>query len=162
MVLAAPETATVVGMRAGVPRVDAPAATAARHDAARHDAAAPSPALAALLEQLRDAEPARHAAIVEAEIVRQVAAIMELDPARIDPARSLYDIGFDSLMAIELKNVVLTEYAVDIGLADLMKANTIADMTRTLVPMLAAMAAAAEEDSPAAVGVDEAPRELIL
>ena len=93
--------------------------------------------------------------------MRQVAAIMELDPARIDPARSVYDIGFDSLMAIELKNVVLTEYAVDIGLADLMKANTIAEMTRTLVPRLAAMAAA-EEDSPAAVGFDEAPRELIL
>ncbi|XXY48826.1 amino acid adenylation domain-containing protein [Sorangium sp. So ce269] len=60
----------------------------------------------ALLEALRAAGPAegRARALIERFIREQMAHVLRLDPARIDPDAPLQGFGFDSLMAMELRN----------------------------------------------------------
>jgi acyl carrier protein len=124
-------TAVIVERAESVGGEDAVASPAHRSRAAEGE-----PQRAEVLSALRMASPEDQAARLEAEIVRQVAAIMEVEPGQIDPARSVYDIGFDSLMALELKNAVLRDYGVTISLAEMMQFNTVRDVAQALGPVL--------------------------
>ncbi|MGE5169412.1 MAG: acyl carrier protein [Rudaea sp.] len=65
-----------------------------------------------LLAELLDAEAAARAALVERRLVQCAASGLDADPARVEPERSLTDMGLDSLMAVGLQNAVRSDLGV--------------------------------------------------
>lgn len=66
-----------------------------------------------LLTRLKGAPETEHLRITQNEIERHVKAILGSDSAaRIDPHEPLHDLGFDSLMAVELRNA-LSNYVME-------------------------------------------------
>jgi acyl transferase domain-containing protein/acyl-CoA synthetase (AMP-forming)/AMP-acid ligase II/acyl carrier protein len=57
-----------------------------------------------LRAELLAVAPGRRLALLEGHLRQQIAAVLQINPAEIDPRGSLGDAGFDSLMAVELKN----------------------------------------------------------
>lgn len=96
------------------------------------------PALLPARAALQAMPPEQRPALLESQIIREVAEIMEIDASAISPTRSVYDSGFDSLMALELKNAVLRDYGITFSLAEVMKAGTIREITEALLPLLLA------------------------
>jgi len=68
---------------------------------ARRDA--PEPAAPALLADLESAPPAERPALLERSVRAEVAAVLRLAPARLDPRQLLQDLGVDSVMGLELR-----------------------------------------------------------
>ncbi|WP_067498997.1 type I polyketide synthase [Actinoplanes sp. TFC3] len=92
-------------------------------------AARPSPLLAGLAPAEVPAAPAapggsavdrltglapeqRRAALLELTLAQVAALIGQADPAAIDPARALKDLGFDSLMSVELRNKLMALFGI--------------------------------------------------
>jgi acyl carrier protein len=85
------------------------------------------PLLAALIDRrtvgraapVRDAllaaEPAARSALLETYLREEMGRVLGIDAARLDVAQPLGDLGFDSVMAVELKNRV--EEALDVELS---------------------------------------------
>jgi natural product biosynthesis luciferase-like monooxygenase protein len=126
------------------------------------------PLLSETLLRLRQAPVHCQMAMMEAEIARQVASVMDMDATKIDHTRSLYEIGFDSLMAIELRNVMRIEYGIEVGLSELMQSDTINAIANSLLPTvlkdipLGDPVADTMESSHHDVGPPAEMRELIL
>jgi myxalamid-type polyketide synthase MxaE and MxaD len=58
---------------------------------------------------LRAAAPTERPGIVQAYLRREAARALAMDPQRLDPAVPLSSLGFDSLMAVQLKNRIETD-----------------------------------------------------
>nr|WP_242687705.1 MULTISPECIES: acyl carrier protein [unclassified Actinopolyspora] len=56
-----------------------------------------------LLARIAEADEASAVNLLTEFVVAQAAAILRLDPAGVDPGRSLLDYGLDSLMGLELR-----------------------------------------------------------
>ncbi|MBA8826065.1 acyl carrier protein [Saccharopolyspora lacisalsi] len=56
-----------------------------------------------LLERLSDADAPTRLSSLTGFVIEQAAAILRVDPAGVDPGRSLLDYGLDSLMGLELR-----------------------------------------------------------
>jgi natural product biosynthesis luciferase-like monooxygenase protein len=116
----------------------------------RASAAAPAiaaaPAGASVLPELD--EPALLREVLE-RIRREVAEILEVLPEEVDTRANLYDVGFDSVMALELRNTLMQKHSVEVGLAPLMEAQCLEDVARAILPALARL----RDDRPAAAGV---------
>jgi NADPH:quinone reductase-like Zn-dependent oxidoreductase/NADP-dependent 3-hydroxy acid dehydrogenase YdfG/acyl carrier protein len=82
-----------------------PSASGPRFEALRRESGAGDPGAGAVLDirsLLAGKGPEEVQHIVQELVVREVSEILRLGTERIDPARSLYDMGMDSLMAMEL------------------------------------------------------------
>lgn len=77
----------------------------------------------------------RHA-LLRNEVLRLLAHIMGVDPEGIDPERNLYELGFDSIMAIELKGVVRALHGLELNLASMLDAGSVNDIIAAIVPAL--------------------------
>jgi phthiocerol/phenolphthiocerol synthesis type-I polyketide synthase D len=73
--------------------------------------------------------------------------VLGFDAAALDATAPLSSLGFDSLMAVQLKNRVQLDLAVEIPLAQLLCGPTVEELTGVLARTLGARAAA-----PAAAG----------
>jgi acyl carrier protein len=73
-----------------------------------------------VLTGLRNAEPAERRALLEQHLVRHAARVLDTPAARVDPARSLTDMGMDSLMAVEFQTALGSELGVDVSLVELL------------------------------------------
>jgi aryl carrier-like protein len=93
-------------------------------------------------------EPALLREVLE-RIRREVAEILEVLPEEVDTRANLYDVGFDSVMALELRNTLMQKHSVEVGLAPLMEAQCLEDVARAILPALARL----RDDRPAAAGV---------
>ena len=67
-----------------------------------------------LLERLQTASPEARHSLLTTYLRERIARVLGLNAARIDAAASLNNLGLDSLMAIELRNLAQTELALDI------------------------------------------------
>ena len=56
-----------------------------------------------LLDRLSDADAPTRLSLLTGFVIEQAAAILRVDPAGVDPGRSLLDYGLDSLMGLELR-----------------------------------------------------------
>ncbi len=104
----------------------------------REDAAADR-----LSARLESAPPERRAALIETWLHDQVARVLRLPRARLDPERPLTALGMDSLMGLELKHRLKRELALDLPMTRLLR-----DMTVARLAELAALRAAPDEPPP--------------
>ncbi len=87
----------------------------------------------------------------------RLAAVLKLEPERVDPERPLDAMGLDSLMAIELKNGVETDLGVTLPLASLLQGPTLNVLAARLMEQLDAGASPVAAISPRSDEAPEAP-----
>lgn len=87
---------------------------------------------AAPLVKLRAVPPEERMTAVRRYLVERVARVLGGDPDRVDPARSLTEIGFDSLMAVELTTLVHTDLDVQLRVVQLLEGGSASDLAATV------------------------------
>jgi len=90
-----------------------------------------------LIAELRKAPAAAQAGILESALSEQLARILGTSPARIHRDRPLTDFGFDSLMAIELRNWIDSQLKVAVPTMDIMRGPSPAELVLRLMTALA-------------------------
>lgn len=91
--------------------------------------------------------PEEVAIIVRRLVVQEVAQILAIDADRIDPTRSLHDLGFDSLMAVELALGLEQRFGIQLPVMMLNESPTAEKVTQRIVERL--LGGADERDSTA-------------
>jgi 1-acyl-sn-glycerol-3-phosphate acyltransferase len=66
-----------------------------------------------------------------------VARLLGLAPTRVDPDRSLFDLGFDSLIAVELSVVLRNDFGIELAVLQLLKEMTIGGLADVVLQQLA-------------------------
>jgi len=93
------------------------------------------PVVSPALLELRDVDPAMRRSQMIERLRNVIAEALELDSAEVEGDVNLYDLGFDSLMAVELRNTLTEEFGIEIGLVVLMDAKTIVEVVDRLLPL---------------------------
>jgi acyl carrier protein len=83
-----------------------------------------APADGGLRAELEASAPPRRRELLTAAIRQRVAASLALDPTSIDPRRGFFDIGMDSMTALELRDSLVSGLGID---QDALSATTIFD-----------------------------------
>jgi acyl transferase domain-containing protein/NADPH:quinone reductase-like Zn-dependent oxidoreductase/acyl carrier protein len=106
-----------------------------------------------LRQQLAAAPAGRHNALVAAFLTDHALRILGIDPAKpIDPQTPLGDLGLDSLLAVELRNVLATALGESLPSTLLFEYPTIDALTQfLLIDVLNATGAESTSDSPASI-----------
>jgi acyl carrier protein len=76
--------------------------------------------------------------------------VLQVDAASLDVHRPLQSVGLDSLMTLELKNVVEEELAVSLPMTSLIEAECIADLSDVLLDAITEAEQGPEEEAPEA------------
>ena len=74
---------------------------------------------------------------VERVIISELAHLLRIDIGEIDPERSIYDLGVDSLLAAQLRNRILSRLHLEVTQSEVMRSTTIRElalMLRVKVP----------------------------
>lgn len=90
----------------------------------------------AALQSLHDIPQDQRRDALVSRLQVMIAEALETEVEEVDAATNLYDLGFDSLMAVELRNQLSEEYAIEVGLVVLMDAQTIDDVVDRLMPIV--------------------------
>jgi acyl transferase domain-containing protein/NADPH:quinone reductase-like Zn-dependent oxidoreductase/acyl carrier protein len=84
-----------------------------------------------------NADPAERAALLVQHIRTQLATVLGISPAKLDPDQSMLTLGLDSLMAVEMRNRVQMEMGVDIPPVKFMEGVSITDLAAFVAERLA-------------------------
>ena len=127
-----------------------PFATAAEHDGGREVTDADATPLALL----DDAAPQERRAALERYVVGKVARVLGGTADRVDPDRPLPELGFDSLMAVELTTALKTDLKVRVPVVRILQGASARDLAGAVLDRLSD--AAPDSDTDAASDDDEA------
>jgi len=119
--------------------------------AVRHDPSGGDPGARATPASLDGASPEDRARLVQSYLHTEAARIMGFTPARLDSQAPLSSFGFDSLMAVQLKNRVEAGLGLVIPLIEFLQGPSVAE----LVPVLLG-AAAENAGNPGTLATTEA------
>jgi acyl transferase domain-containing protein len=102
-------------------------------------------------EQISAAQPERRGEMVNDYLAKEAARILKLPLASVDPEKPISNLGFDSLMSIELKNQIDIDLGVNVAMARLIQGPTLRELTDWVIESLAfaQSAAATLADAPA-------------
>lgn len=89
----------------------------------------------AIVQQLQQAAGSERYSLLKTHLQQAVAAVLRL-PDLPDPEQGLFDLGMDSLMAVELVGSIRTQLQVELPIADFMQASNIASLTALLLRQL--------------------------
>lgn len=109
----------------------------------------------ALLEQLRALPKAQAVALVETALRGQIARILHMSPDRVEPDRSVLDLGMDSLMGMELGMAVEESFGVKLSIMAIAEGATVHTLAVRIVDMLEEGSEGADDASVAANVADE-------
>jgi acyl transferase domain-containing protein len=112
------------------------ASTTPRASARRPAAAARPTEDGGLRQTLRGAGKAEAAQLLRALLVKSTAAVLRSSAADIDEHELLQNLGVDSLLAVELKDVVAAALGVQLSAATFMDNPSIAGLADVLLPMV--------------------------
>lgn len=87
-------------------------------------------------EKLLAAPPEERSEMLESYIQEQVAKVLRIPPSRLDREKSLMNTGLDSLMALELKNRIESNLAIDLPVTNLIKGPSIKELAAQLLDQL--------------------------
>lgn len=104
----------------------------------------------ALRQELLSVPPGKRQAAAESLLKEQMARVLRSAPERIDVHQPLTSLGIDSLMAVELKNRVETEFSISVPVTALLQGPTLAQLATIVLEQLADAPVTAEEETPAA------------
>jgi acyl carrier protein len=102
----------------------------------------------ARLRHILDADAEARPALLEGYICDHLARAIGASPSRIDPQQSLLSLGLDSLIAVEVRNRINSDFGLNVPLAKIIQSASV----RTLAGYLAERLA--EQDGDAAAGAD--------
>lgn len=89
-------------------------------------------------EILLAADPENRQRLLEAYLHRQTARVLGLAGSKLEAQRSLTSLGFDSLMAVELRNVVETDLEVSLPLVQILQGPSVAQLSSRLLEQVLA------------------------
>jgi aryl carrier-like protein len=105
-------------------------------------------AVGSLAEQLRGASVPERRALVEEFLRSRVAGILGYsDPAGVDEELTLLELGFDSLMAVQLRNRIRTGVGADLPIGRLFDSTSLEALVELLDDQLALSAVSAPRES---------------
>lgn len=81
-----------------------------------------------LVEELRQAPPEKRRSLFDAYVIERVAKVLGADPANVSLEESLTSQGFDSLMALELRERVEAELGITIPILVFFRSNSLNDL----------------------------------
>ncbi|HEY0607826.1 MAG TPA: condensation domain-containing protein, partial [Herpetosiphonaceae bacterium] len=109
-------------------------------------------------DELLASDPADRQALLETYLRGQLAQLLRLPAAHIDPQSSVSALGLDSLMAIELQHVIETRLGVGVPMVHFLEGVSLAQLAQDLLAQLEQPAAPlVEEQQPAAISTGEYP-----
>ncbi len=115
------------------------------------------------LQAILDAAPTERPALIEGYIRNQLARVLGTAASKIEVDHSLLSLGLDSLMAVEMRNRVLTEFGVDIPPLKFMEGISISGVAAFVAEQLAAMhPAAAKGTRRVPIAADQPPVEVAV
>jgi myxalamid-type polyketide synthase MxaE and MxaD len=120
------------------PAASAPAPTAASKSPALHSASQPA---GSIRERLFATAGAERRKVLDEYLRGQTARVLQLSAADLDFRQPLNRMGIDSLMAVELRNILESELGVGVPLVTLLEGSSLADLSKSLLAELAAAAA---------------------
>jgi NADPH:quinone reductase-like Zn-dependent oxidoreductase len=97
----------------------------------------------AAARRARDAAPAERAGLLRPYVHREVARVLGFDASALDADLPLSSVGFDSLMAVQLRNRLQADLAVELPIAALLGGPTVAELGAALAAGLAGPGVAA-------------------
>jgi len=89
-------------------------------------------------ESLLAAEPVNRPQILETYLREQAARVLRLSVSKLDVQRSFTMLGFDSLMAVELRNRVEADLGIALPLVDLLQGPSVAQLSGRLLEQVMA------------------------
>jgi acyl carrier protein len=92
-------------------------------------------------EILFSTEPEIRRSLVETYLIEQVTKVLKLPSPSLDPHQPISTMGFDSLMAIELKNQVEKDLKIIIPMVTFLEGPSVSQLTEMLLGELTAGAA---------------------
>jgi NADPH:quinone reductase-like Zn-dependent oxidoreductase/NADP-dependent 3-hydroxy acid dehydrogenase YdfG/acyl carrier protein len=101
-----------------------------------------SPDALAAVRAARHAGPTERLALLRPYVRRQAARVLGFNTAALDADTPLSALGLDSLMAVQFRNLLETDLALDIPLAQLLAGPTVAQLTEEIAARLDAGGAA--------------------
>jgi len=99
-----------------------------------------APVAEGLAAAVISAEASSRAPLVQNLVRQRIAAVLHLPPERIEPRRSLFDLGFDSLMALDLKSRLESDLGLEIPVSRLLKRPEVEEIGVVVCELLEASA----------------------
>jgi acyl carrier protein len=147
-------TAKVAPAKAAQRKVTQPAVTPARQGKAA--TSAPRPAengnshssagqqangngarpVAGLVQSLLSADAGQRRQLLDDYLVAQTARVLQLAPAEVDAGQPLNRLGIDSLMAVELRNRIESDFGIRVELVTFLEGASLTDLTNRLLAEL--------------------------
>ncbi|MCC5857567.1 MAG: amino acid adenylation domain-containing protein [Ectothiorhodospiraceae bacterium] len=89
------------------------------------------------LGSLRHAAPSERSGILTDYLVHKVARVLGTTPQKVDPARPFTELGFDSLMAVELGAAVKVDLGIKVPVVAILQGSSSAELAEKLLEQLA-------------------------
>ncbi len=106
------------------------------------------------LAMLRGAAPPERSALLTDYLVHKVARVLGTTPQKIDPDRPFTELGFDSLMAVELGAAVKVDLGIKVPVVAILQGTSSAELAERLLEQLAF-------DAPAAARTNDAEQAAV-
>jgi amino acid adenylation domain-containing protein/non-ribosomal peptide synthase protein (TIGR01720 family) len=130
-------------------RGEVPAKFAQLSDEAGGETAVATSESATALKGLRTATPDQRRGLLLSLLRDKVAGVLGSAASRLDPDKSLMELGLDSLMAVELRNWVEGELRLTLPIVELMRGPSVTRLVEILLEQLSQAEAPAAEPAPA-------------
>jgi phthiocerol/phenolphthiocerol synthesis type-I polyketide synthase D len=121
------------------------------------------PANRALLSELVSAaNPETEFGLLRTAMLRLIGDILEVAPDSLNDQHNLYELGFDSLMAIEFKHQVQQDFGLELSLSTMLEAGTINQLVLSMLPLVLARASTVNGSEPRGTPATDACFELVI